>query len=1033
MKTIHSNWNRLGISRKFNLAFSLLLCLILLTAATAYISFLSIRNAEEDIRKSTAIGKQVLEMDRGMEKSRRLLGHFFLHHHSLGLQKAHEQYAQPAIRQISQVVSQSSDLEKTLFQSELETISSISQMDVNLYLASARRFADTSIEAVELLSKRVAPQRGVEAQITLMGGKFRKELQEFPRLENLFTRVFSFIRKYQISRQRFLMQSALNSLDTLHHAVEQEAGLQADQKNEILRLMDSTRSLANEMLALDHGIAGKMRDFSLQEQTIAPVSNALITAAEDEVQQAQQRIDQIYRLAGIIILSITLLAILAMTTIAKLLSHTITGNILSLTHSAKEFGKGNLDIRASEDSQDELGQLARIFNTMAAQVQDLVGNLEQKVIQRTAELSESEERFRTLVTDLPKIAVQGYDTERNVVYWNRASEMFYGYDEKEAMGKKLEDLIIPAPMKEGVIQAIRNWYQNGVTIPSSELTLRHKDGSDVAVYSSHVMQISSQGEKTMYCVDLDLADLKLAQAMEQKIESFYRQLFDHSSSGVAVYEAVDNGQDFIFKDFNKAGEKIEGLSRESLLGRRMTEAFPSVEEFGMLAVFRQVWKTGEPAFHPVSCYKDERLQGWRENRVYKLPTGEVVAVYDDITKEKQLEEEKQAVEMRLQRAQKMEAIGLMAGGVAHDLNNILTGVTGYPELLLLQLPADSELRTPIETIKESGERAAAVVADLLTVARGVASTRVSANMNTLVSEYLDSPEWHHLHTLHQHIQYHKTLSKDLPNISCSPVHIKKCIMNLVTNAAEAIDTSGTITLSTTSITPDLQWAKKHGLQQMEHIVLTITDTGTGIPKENIDRIFEPFYTKKVMGRSGTGLGLAVVWNTVEDHAGKIIVESSDKGTRFQLYFPVSKKDKDDVAAIKQDKAEELTGSNEYLLVVDDEPVLRDIACQMLQNLGYTVDSVSSGEQAIKFIQKNTVDLILIDMLMEPGMNGRATYEEILKISPAQKALIVSGYSESDEVKAALKLGAGGFIKKPYSMDQLARVVKKALHSSLERK
>ena len=1029
MRTIHLNWNRLGISRKFSLAFSLLLCLILLIAVTAYLSFLSIRKAEEDIRKSTKIGQQVLEMDRGMKRARRLLGDFFMHHQSIGLQKAHEQYAQPSIRQISQVISQSSNLKKTLFHSNLDTISRISQMDVNLYLASAKRFADTSIEAVELLSKRVAPVRGLEAQLALVSKGFRKELQGFHHLENLHKEVYSFIRKYQVNQQRFLMQSAFNSLDTLRYGVAQEAGLQVEQKLTIYRLLHSCRKLGHEMLAVDRAIAGKIRDFSLQEQIVTPVSNALVEVAEGEVQQGQQRIDQVYRLAGIIILSITLFAILAMTTIAKLLSNTITGNILSLTQSAREFGKGNMDIRASEGSQDELGQLARIFNAMASQVQDLVDSLEQKVNQRTAELSESEERFRHLVNDLPKIAVQGYDEKRNVIYWNRASEMLYGYDEKEAVGRKLEDLIIPDPMKEGVIQAIRNWSQNDVTIPASELTLRHKDGSDVPVYSSHVMLVSSQGEKTMYCVDLNLADLKLAQAMEQKSESFYRQLFDHSSSGVAVYEAVDNGQDFIFKDFNKAGEKIEGVSRESLLGRRVTEAFPGVEEFGMLAVFRQVWQTGEPALHPVSYYKDDKLQGWRENRVYRLPTGEVVAVYDDITKEKQLEEEKQAVEMRLQRAQKMEAIGLMAGGVAHDLNNILTGITGYPELLLLQLPVDSELRKPIEAIKESGKRAAAVVADLLTVARGVASIRVSANMNTLVREYLDSPEWHHLHSLHKHVQYRNILSKDLPNISCSPIHIKKCIMNLVTNAAEAIDNSGSITLSTTTVTPDPQWARENGLKQMEHVVLTVTDTGTGIPQEDIDHIFEPFYTKKVMGRSGTGLGLAVVWNTVEDHDGKIIVASSEKGTRFQLYFPVSKKENSSVQ-IKDAKPEELMGSNEHLLVVDDEPALRDIACQMLQTLGYTVDSVSSGEMAIKFIQKNVVDLIIIDMLMEPGMNGRKTYEEILKISPHQKALIVSGFSESDEVEAALKLGAGGFVKKPYSMEQLGQRVKEALHNSL---
>jgi len=641
-------------------------------------------------------------------------------------------------------------------------------------------------------------------------------------------------------------------------------------------------------------------------------------------------------------------------------------------------------------------------------------------------LVQSEKRFRNLVDDLPKIAVQGYDNDRNVIYWNHASEILYGYNSEEAMGEKLEDLIVPAAMKDHVISAICNWYDHDVVIPSSELILRHKDGSDVPVYSSHVMLSGREGGKETYCIDLGLADLKAAQEKEQESESFYRQLFDHSSSGVAVYEAVDNGQDFIFKDFNKAGEEIDNIKRGTLLGRRVLDVFPGIEEFGLLDVFRQVWQTGVPALHPVSCYKDGMLQGWRENRVYKLPSGEIVAVYDDITKQKQLEVEKKTVEIRLHQAQKMEAIGLMAGGVAHDLNNILTGITGYPELLLLKLSEKSDLRQPIEAIKESGERAAAIVADLLTVARGVASTRVTANLNTLVTEYLESPEWRQLHSQNKHIQCDTILAENLPGISCSPVHIKKCILNLVTNAVEALGKSGDITLSTTAVIPDLQFAKDHELNQKEYVILAVADTGSGISTEDIEHIFEPFYTKKMMGISGTGLGLAVVWNTMEDHDGKIFVESSRQGTCFHLYFPVQ--EGGDVRQAENNTKEQLTGNDEHILVVDDEPQLRDIASQMLQILGYKVDSVCSGELAIKFLKENPVDLIVMDMLMEPGMSGYLTYKELLKLYPDQRAVIASGFSESDDVKAALRLGASGFIQKPYSIDRLGQVVKKALQS-----
>jgi len=398
----------------------------------------------------------------------------------------------------------------------------------------------------------------------------------------------------------------------------------------------------------------------------------------------------------------------------------------------------------------------------------------------------------------------------------------------------------------------------------------------------------------------------------------------------------------------------------------------------------------------------------------------------EIHERKQAEKNKKELKDQLHHAQKMEAIGLMAGGVAHDLNNILTIITGYPELLLLQLPAESELRKPIEAIKEAGERAAAVVADLLTVARGVASTRVSANLNTLVTEYFDSPECRQLQAMYQQIQLHQVLADELPNIFCSPVHIKKCIMNLMTNAAEAIDKSGKITIRTTSVVPDLQLAKERGLKQMESVLLTVTDTGIGIPKENIDHVFEPFYTKKVMGRNGTGLGLTVVWNTVDENDGKIFVESNEQGTCFQLYFPISKKE--EIAQIEKERTEELSGNGEHILVIDDEPQLRDIASQILRALGYKINSVSSGELAVEFVKENPVDLIVVDMLMEPGMNGRQTYEKITTLYPNQKAIIVSGFSESDDVKEALQLGASGFIKKPYTMDQLGRAVKETLHN-----
>ncbi len=397
-----------------------------------------------------------------------------------------------------------------------------------------------------------------------------------------------------------------------------------------------------------------------------------------------------------------------------------------------------------------------------------------------------------------------------------------------------------------------------------------------------------------------------------------------------------------------------------------------------------------------------------------------IFVLRDLRDRKELEE-------RVFRSKRMESIGLMAGGVAHDLNNILAGIIGYPELLLKNLPENSTLNEPLEAILESGQRAAMVVADLLTVARGAAVAKEVRCINELAEEYLESPEQKKLNALYHDIAYECRLEATEADIFCSPLHIKKCLMNLVTNAAEAIADKGIIKIVTYDKLLDEEEALEYEIAAGEYIVLCVEDTGSGIPEKDLQHIFEPFYTKKVMGRSGTGLGLAVVWNTVQDHESKILVTSDEQGTRFHIYFPATKEKSAVLKEIRQEeKADEQSGT---ILIIDDEPQLRDIAVRMLQPIGYTVESVCSGELAIKYILENPVDLIAIDMQMEPGMNGYKTYREIIKIYPDQKAIIVSGFSDSKDVKAALKLGANGFIKKPYSTEQLGQAVKNALKDS----
>jgi PAS domain S-box-containing protein len=420
---------------------------------------------------------------------------------------------------------------------------------------------------------------------------------------------------------------------------------------------------------------------------------------------------------------------------------------------------------------------------------------------------------------------------------------------------------------------------------------------------------------------------------------------------------------------------------------------------------------------------------WVDDRTYiRRDTKGNITHYEgivvDITDSMQAAEALREHKEKLARSKKMESLGLLAGGVAHDLNNVLSGIVSYPDLLLLKLPEDSPFRESIETIKKSGRRAVAIVQDLLTVARGVATIKEPLNLNDLIGDYLHSPEFKKLKQFHPTVTVETNLDADLLNISGSQVHIRKVVMNLVSNASEAIKNSGNITISSANHYVDKPLRLYDDIKVGEYAVLAVSDDGSGISSDDLERIFEPFYTKKVMGRSGTGLGLAVVWNVVQDHKGYIDVTSNDIGTTFELFFPITREEisRKHLSIPFKD----LKGDGEKILVIDDVKNQRDISCKMLETFGYKTKAVCSGEEAVEYLKENTVDLILLDMIMDPGINGLETYERIIKIHPKQKAIIVSGFAETDDVKETQKLGAGEFIKKPLTLERIGLAVKEEI-------
>lgn len=507
----------------------------------------------------------------------------------------------------------------------------------------------------------------------------------------------------------------------------------------------------------------------------------------------------------------------------------------------------------------------------------------------------------------------------------------------------------------------------------------------------------------------------------------YRLLFDTAPDGVEVLDSRGN-----VLDCNDAQKMLLGYNHEQLIGNHSLDFFSDNSRGVFAKKSTSLKDTGylEGEIELVSA-RGEIIPVWRKEKAIFDENGTFIGtvVYNrDISTRKRAEEEKRMLEARLQRAEKMEALGTLAGGVAHDLNNILSGLVSYPELLLMQIPESSPLRKSIMTIQKSGEKAAAIVQDLLTLARrGIFQPQV-VNLNDIVVDHLKTPEHEKLNLFHNHVAFSVNLEKNLMNIMGSPVHLSKTIMNLLSNAAEATIEKGEICISTNNCYVDKPISGFDTVKEGEYVTLTVSDTGTGISQDHIERIFEPFYSKKVMGRSGTGLGMAVVWGTIKDHDGYIDIHSNEgKGTTFTLYFPVTREDlpkEEPHIAI-----ESYRGKGESIMVVDDVEEQREIVSEMLARLGYQVITVSSGEEAVNTIMTRTVDLVILDMIMDPGIDGLDTYRRILEFHPEQKAIITSGFSETTRVREAQRLGARTYIKKPYLLEKIGL----AIRSELDRK
>jgi methyl-accepting chemotaxis protein len=382
-------WRTLSITSKFTLGFGALLALMMLVNLAGYIALKVVQSKTETaILTSTEIQRLVLQMDAGLQRARRLERDFFLRWPTVGFAEARQIYAQGNNEQIAEVVNLSAQLQQLIAQSDVSEALRQSNVNLNLYLSAADRYATAFNEAVDLVAELAAANTGAQARLAQNSASLQETLQlaNDPALMNLYREMQSFEKDYLITRQRPNMQLAFNVAPTLREAIDNSAGLNASQREQALASLEAYLATANEVLQLDVDIRSKFNEFDLQAEAVDPISDQLTTLASDEVQQARAEIASTGQLATTLLVGAVLAAVALAGIIAWVLNKSITRNVLRLTEAAVELQGGNLAVQAQVDSADELGQLADSFNSMATRIKTLVGDLEGQVAAAQARL-----------------------------------------------------------------------------------------------------------------------------------------------------------------------------------------------------------------------------------------------------------------------------------------------------------------------------------------------------------------------------------------------------------------------------------------------------------------------------------------------------------------------------------------------------------------------------------------------------------------------------------------------------------------------
>jgi PAS domain S-box-containing protein len=638
-------------------------------------------------------------------------------------------------------------------------------------------------------------------------------------------------------------------------------------------------------------------------------------------------------------------------------------------------------------------------------------------------LRESEERYRTILEDIE----DGYyetNLRGDLTFFNDSLCSMLGYSKDEMMGMSNKQYTDEENRKK-LFQAFNEVYRTGEPAKGFDWQVIRKDGRKVFGEVSVSLVKDSEAHPTGFRgIARDITQRKQAEQALRTEKQTFQMLLGNAPFGMVM---IDHNGDF--KYINTKFMELFGYALHDVPNGKawFRKAYPDpAYRHQVISTWMNDSKSLEPGekvprVFTVTCH-DGTEKIIRFMTVH-LETGENLVSTEDITERKLAEEEKALLQEQLRQSQKMESIGLLAGGIAHDFNNLLTVIKGYGQLSLLKLKGDNPLKRNLEEIQKGADRAANLTRQLLAFGRRQVMEMKVLNLNTLLLELKEMLR----RVIGEDIELITRLSEDLGRVKTDPGQFEQVILNLAVNARDAMPAGGKLTIETANVEMDEAYARSHiGVKPGPYAMLAISDTGSGMTPEVKGRVFEPFFTTKEKGR-GTGLGLSTVYGIIKQSQGNIWVYSEPgRGTTFKIYLP---RVEEEVSFLhKRRESEFPKPGNETILLVEDEPSLRNLAAQILREQGYHVLEASDGEEALRLTEdlpENKIHLVLTDVVM-PQMGGKELAERIKALRPEVKVLFTSGYTGDTIAHHGILEPDIAFLQKPFSPVTLARKVREAL-------